>query len=176
MKPYLLVGLGNPTKKYKYTRHNIGSLIINYLIKKKKIKQNLKNKLGNIYIYKKKNKKFYILLSNSYINNIGLSIKYFLNKYKLTNNNLIVISDDIYLKFGKIKIKKNESSSGGHNGLKNIHKVLKKKKYIKIKIGIGHNFKYGRQNQYVLNNMEKHEINYIYNNIFRYIYDIIINL
>ncbi|WGH25790.1 MAG: aminoacyl-tRNA hydrolase [Candidatus Shikimatogenerans bostrichidophilus] len=174
-KKYLVVGLGNPDKKFEYTRHNIGNLIIKQLILKTKTKLYLNNKFGSIYIIYNNYIKLILLLSNFYMNNIGLSVKYFLKKYKLKSKNLIVLSDDIYIKFGKIKLKKN-SGSGGHNGLKSINNILKTKKYIKIKIGIGHDFKYGNQNKYVLNIMNKKELNYIYNNIYISIYNIILNL
>ncbi|MDH3004351.1 MAG: aminoacyl-tRNA hydrolase, partial [Candidatus Shikimatogenerans sp. JK-2022] len=119
MKEYLIIGLGNPLKKYEYTRHNIGSYIIKLFIINKKIKKKFSNNLGNIYMNYYNNLKLFFLLSNLYINNIGLSVYYFLKKYKFNNKNLIVISDDIYINFGKIKLKKN-GGSGGHNGLKSI--------------------------------------------------------
>ncbi|WGH25231.1 MAG: aminoacyl-tRNA hydrolase [Candidatus Shikimatogenerans bostrichidophilus] len=171
MKKKLIIGLGNPTEKYKYTRHNIGSLIVKQIIlNNNKIKKIFSNNFGNIYI--NKNNKFLFLLSNLYINNIGLSVKYFLKKYKLTYNNLIIISDDIYLDFGKIKIKK-KGGSGGHNGLKNIKKILKTKNFFRIKIGIGHNFNYGEQNKYVLSPMNQKELYIIYNIIYLKVYNII---
>ncbi|WGH26145.1 MAG: aminoacyl-tRNA hydrolase [Candidatus Shikimatogenerans bostrichidophilus] len=172
-KLFLIIGLGNPNKILKYTRHNIGYLIINTLIYKKKISLLFKNKYGYIYKFYYKNIKLFLLLSNLYMNNIGISIKYFLNKYKLNNKNLIVISDDIYIKFGKIKIKK-YGGSGGHNGLKSIQNVLKTKNYFRIKVGIGNNFKYGLQNKYVLSNFKKKELNYLYKKIFIIIYKKII--
>ncbi|MDH3004897.1 MAG: aminoacyl-tRNA hydrolase [Candidatus Shikimatogenerans sp. JK-2022] len=175
IKKYLIIGLGNPDIKFKYTRHNIGYLILQILIKKKKINLFLKNKLGKIYLLNLKNKKFFILLSNLYINLTGNSLIYFLNKFKLNNKNLIVISDDIYLNKGIVKIK-NNSGHGGHNGLKSIEKILKTKKFIKIKIGIGHNFKYGLQNKYVLKKMNKKELNLIKKKIFKKIYNFIYNL
>ncbi|MDH3005048.1 MAG: aminoacyl-tRNA hydrolase [Candidatus Shikimatogenerans sp. JK-2022] len=174
MKKYLIIGLGNPKEKYEYTRHNIGALILKKIILKNNIKKNFYNKFGNIYIIIYKKFKYFILLSNLYMNKIGLSVKYFLKKYKLKYNSLIVISDDIYLKFGKIKIKKN-GGSGGHNGLKNIQNILKTKNYVRIKIGIGHNFKYGEQNKYVLSTMNKKELYYINNVIYFNIYNIIYN-
>ncbi|WGH25423.1 MAG: aminoacyl-tRNA hydrolase [Candidatus Shikimatogenerans bostrichidophilus] len=172
MKKKLIIGLGNPTKKYKYTRHNIGSLIVKKIILNYKIKKIFYNNFGNIYIKKNNKFKLFFLLSNLYINNIGLSVKYFLKKYKLTYNNLIIISDDIYLEFGKIKIKK-KGGSGGHNGLKNIQQILKTKNYFRIKIGIGHNFNYGEQNKYVLSPMNKKELNIIYKIIYLKVYNII---
>ncbi|MDH3004362.1 MAG: aminoacyl-tRNA hydrolase, partial [Candidatus Shikimatogenerans sp. JK-2022] len=73
------------------------------------------------------------------------------------------------------KLKKN-GGSGGHNGLKSIETILKTKNYLRIKIGIGHNFKYGEQNKYVLSNMNNKELEYIKNIIYPKIYSIVINL
>ncbi|WGH26678.1 MAG: aminoacyl-tRNA hydrolase [Candidatus Shikimatogenerans bostrichidophilus] len=169
MKYFLIVGLGNPGNNYEYTRHNIGSLLIKYFIFKKKIKLFFKNKYGSIYKFSFYKKILLLLISNFYINKIGISIKYFLKKYKLNLKNLIVLSDDIYIKYGKIKEKIN-SGSGGHNGLKNIEKIFKTKKYLRIKIGISNNFKFGNQNKYVLSKLNKKELKILY----KYIYILVL--
>ncbi|WGH28157.1 MAG: aminoacyl-tRNA hydrolase [Candidatus Shikimatogenerans bostrichidophilus] len=168
-KKYLIIGLSNPNNKLKYTKHNVGYLIIKKIIKNKKIKKILNNKYGKIYKFYYNNNLLFLLKSNLYMNIIGISIKYFLIKYNIKKKNLIVIYDDIYIKFGKIKIKR-KSSSGGHNGIKNIHNILKTKKFNKIKIGIGNNFKYGYQNKYVLSNFNKKELKIIYNKIYLLVY------
>ncbi|WGH25510.1 MAG: aminoacyl-tRNA hydrolase [Candidatus Shikimatogenerans bostrichidophilus] len=175
MNKYLIIGLGNPYKLYKYTRHNIGYLILKLIIKKNKIKKYNKNKYGYIYKLKLNNNIFYLLLPNLYMNENGKSVYFFLKNYKIKKKNLITISDDIYLKFGIIK-KKYKSGHGGHNGLKSIDNILKTIKYLKIKIGIGHNFEYGNQNKYVLSKMKKKEIKFIKKHIYKKIFNIIINL
>ncbi|WGH27172.1 MAG: aminoacyl-tRNA hydrolase [Candidatus Shikimatogenerans bostrichidophilus] len=172
---YLIIGLSNPNKNFEYTRHNVGNLIIKKIIIKKKIKLFFKNKYGNIYKFYYNNNILFLLKSNLYMNIIGISVKYFLKKYNLKFKNLIVIYDDIYIKLGKIKLK-NNSGSGGHNGIKSIQKLFKTKKFIKIKIGIGNNFKYGNQNKYVLSNFKKKELYIIYNKIYLLIYNKIINI
>ncbi|MDH3003743.1 MAG: aminoacyl-tRNA hydrolase [Candidatus Shikimatogenerans sp. JK-2022] len=172
---YLIIGLGNPNKKLKYSRHNLGRLLIQKLIKEKKIKKNFFNKYGNIYILNYKKKKLYLLISKLEMNIIGISVKYFIKKYNLKISNLIVIYDDIYIKFGKIKIKKN-SNSGGHNGIKSIHKILKNKNFNKIKVGIGNNFIYGDQIKYVLSNFKKKELLLILNKIYILILKKILNI
>ncbi|WOX79291.1 aminoacyl-tRNA hydrolase [Candidatus Shikimatogenerans bostrichidophilus] len=171
---YLIVGLGNKNNKLKYSRHNIGKLIVNKLIFNK---NNIyfKNLYGIIYKRYYYNTKLLLLLSNSNINVIGLSIKYFLNKYHLKYTNLIIICDDIYIKFGKIKLKI-KGGSGGHNGLKSIANILNTNNYIRIKIGIGNNFKYGNQNKYVLENIKNNDLNELYNKIYYLVYNKIINI
>ncbi|WGH25051.1 MAG: aminoacyl-tRNA hydrolase [Candidatus Shikimatogenerans bostrichidophilus] len=171
MEKYLIIGLGNPNNSYKYTRHNLGSFLIRLIILNNKIKKTFENKYGKIYIL---NNKYIFLLSKTYMNKIGISIKYFLKKYKLKIKNLIVISDDIYLNFGIIKVKQ-KGGSGGHKGLKNIELILKSNNYYRIKVGIGHNFKYGELNKYVLSNMNKKELSFIKNNLYNQIYNIILN-
>lgn len=176
MKKKIIIGLGNPKKKYKYTRHNIGYLIIQLIISnyKNSIYYKKNYNLGKIFFLIKNNIKLILLLSNLYMNNVGISVNFFLKKFKLKSNNLIIISDDIYLNFGKIKIKKN-SGHGGHNGLKNIQNILKTKNYKIIKIGIGHKFKYGQQNKYVLSKINKKELINIKKNIYKKIYNLITN-
>ncbi|WOX79170.1 aminoacyl-tRNA hydrolase [Candidatus Shikimatogenerans bostrichidophilus] len=171
---YLIVGLGNPNNKFKYTRHNIGKLIVNKLIFNNK-NINFKNLYGIIYKRYYYNTKLLFLLSNFYMNEIGISIKYFLNKYNLKIKNLIIICDDIYIKFGKIKLKL-KGGSGGHNGLKSIENTFNTNNYIRIKIGIGNNFKYGNQNKYVLEKINNNDLNVLYNKIYFLVYNKIINI
>ncbi|WGH24685.1 MAG: aminoacyl-tRNA hydrolase [Candidatus Shikimatogenerans bostrichidophilus] len=175
MEKFLIIGLGNPIESYKNTRHNIGTYIVKMIINNERIKKKFKNKYGEIFIKKNNNKKYLFLLSNLYMNKIGYTINYFLKKYKLKNKNLIVLSDDIYIDFGKIKLKYN-GGSGGHNGLNSIQNILKTKKYLRIKIGIGHNFKYGEQNKYVLSPMNLNELRLIKKKIYIEIYNLIFNI
>ncbi|BDT61637.1 MAG: peptidyl-tRNA hydrolase [Flavobacteriales endosymbiont of Rhyzopertha dominica] len=172
---YLIIGIGNPNKKYKYTRHNIGNLIVKNLLFNKNKKEIINNKYGKIYIVKYYKIKLLLLFSKNYINKIGITIKYFFKKLKLNNNNLIIISDDIYMKFGKVKLKF-KGGSGGHNGLKSIENNINTKNYIRIKIGIGNKFKYGNQNKYVLENFNINELKIIYNKIYYLVYNKIINI
>ncbi|WOX79436.1 aminoacyl-tRNA hydrolase [Candidatus Shikimatogenerans bostrichidophilus] len=171
---FLIVGLGNKNKIFKYTRHNIGKLIVNKLILNKN-NIYLKNLYGIIYKRYYYNTKLLFLLPNFYMNEIGLSIKYFFKKYNININNLIIICDDIYIKFGKIKVKI-KGGSGGHNGLKSIEKTFKKNNYIRIKIGIGHNFKYGNQKKYVLEKINNNDLKLLYNKIYILVYNKIINI
>ena len=79
----------------------------------------------------------------------GKSIKYYLNYFNIPLNNLLVVSDDLNLDFGKIRVRKN-GSDGGHNGHKNIIEVLKTSNYCRLRFGIGKNFQKGQQAKYVL--------------------------
>ena len=113
----IIFGLGNIGEEYKNTRHNAGVIISNLVEKK----------IGD-------NKKYKFVEIDNFMNNSGSTISYFVkNKKDLAH--LIVIYDDIDLPLGKIKISFNRSS-GGHNGVGNIIKVLKSEEFLRIRIGI----------------------------------------
>ena len=134
----LIVGLGNPGKEYEKTRHNMGFLCIDYFAKKNNVEIN-KNKFDGLYtelIYKQE--KILLLKPMKYINLSGEVIKKYIDFYKIDVNDILIISDDLDMPFGKLKLKY-KGSSGGHNGLKNIEQHLKTQEYKRIKIGISNN-------------------------------------
>lgn len=131
----LIVGLGNPGKEYTNTRHNIGFMAIdNYLSEVKYSK-----KFNAEYYEKNINGEKYIFVKPlSFMNLSGKVVYDFMNFYKLNTKDLLVIQDDMDLDFSKIRIKIN-SSSGGHNGIKDIIKYLNTNEFARIKVGIAHN-------------------------------------
>ena len=131
---WLIVGLGNPGEEYDNTRHNIGFEAINFIAEKNNI---LFTHNNNSLTTKLKINNNNILLCKplSFMNRSGSPIKYFLEKYQINAEKLIIISDDINLPLGKIRIRK-KGSSGGHNGLKSIIKHLDTENFIRIRIGI----------------------------------------
>ncbi|MDD3453257.1 MAG: aminoacyl-tRNA hydrolase [Bacilli bacterium] len=136
----LIVGLGNPGKEYENTRHNMGFMAIDYYAKNKKIVLN-KEKFGGVYtefIYN--NEKIILLKPQSYINLSGDVIKKFVDYYKIQISDILIISDDLDLNVGTLKLKY-KGGSGGHNGLKNIENQLKTKEYKRVKIGISNDKK-----------------------------------
>lgn len=135
---YLIVGLGNPGKEYENTRHNIGFICIDAIANYYNIKID-KEKMGGLTNTLKINDKQVILLKpQKYINLSGEVIKKYVDYYKIPIENILIISDDLDLDFGYIKIKY-KGSSGGHNGLKNIEACLGTKEYRRIKVGIANN-------------------------------------
>ena len=147
---YLIAGLGNPGKKYHYTRHNFGFLTIdailnhsNFSYKEKFLSQIHKEQ--NI-IYAK---------PQTFMNLSGQSIVKIASYYNIKNNRIIILHDDINLKFGCLKFKIG-GSSGGHNGLKSIDKYIGND-YIRIRAGIGNNNNID-VSSYVLSNFSKKEI------------------
>lgn len=134
----LIVGLGNPGKEYEQTRHNMGFMIIDEFAKSHNV-DIAKNKLDGLYTeFLYKNEKIILLKPQKYINLSGEVIRKYIDFFKIPISDLLIISDDLDIPFGKVKIKY-KGSSGGHNGLKNIELHLKTTEYKRIKIGIANN-------------------------------------
>lgn len=148
MKKFLIVGLGNIGEKYTNTRHNIGFKVLDYLAEKEAITfETLK--LGDIATLKIKGRILILLKPSTYMNLSGKSVKYWLEKEKVPLENLLVITDDLNLPFGTLRLK-TKGSDGGHNGLKDIQDKLQTTKYNRFRFGISDTFSKGRQVDYVL--------------------------
>ncbi len=148
MKKFLVVGLGNIGPKYHNTRHNIGFKVLDALAKEESLSFETE-KLGDISIYKFKGRTVLLLKPNTYMNLSGKAVRYWLTKEKVSLENLLVITDDINLSFGTIRLKA-KGSAGGHNGLKDIEAQLNTSKYNRFRFGVGAEFSKGRQVDYVL--------------------------
>lgn len=137
----MIIGLGNPTKEFYNTRHNIGFLCIDYLVKKLNL-TNPKNEFNaKIWKYWINNEFYLFVKPMSYMNLSGTPIICLITYYKINIEDIIIIQDDKDLKLNDLKIKI-ASSAGGHNGIKDILQKLKTKKIKRIKIGIGFNSNY----------------------------------
>ena len=131
----LIVGLGNPGSEYENTRHNIGFQLLDFIAKNKEI-HFLRNKFNGEYAEVFINGEKVILLKPlSFMNLSGSVVEKFVSFYKIDIHDILVIHDDLDMNFGRIKIV-NNSSSGGHNGIKDIEKCLGTKNYARLKIGI----------------------------------------
>ncbi|TLF45414.1 aminoacyl-tRNA hydrolase [Maribacter aurantiacus] len=148
MKKYLIVGLGNIGADYAETRHNIGFKILDALANQKGLAFETE-KLGDIAIYKLKGRSILCLKPSTYMNLCGKAVRYWLDKEKIPLENLLVITDDINLPFGTLRLK-TKGSDGGHNGLKDIQQVLQTTNYNRFRFGVGADFGKGRQVEYVL--------------------------
>jgi peptidyl-tRNA hydrolase, PTH1 family len=145
---FLIIGLGNIGAEYVNTRHNIGFKIVDFFAKKEGISfETLK--LGALAEYKLKGRTFLLLKPNTYMNLSGKAVKYWMEKENIPLENILVITDDLNLSFGKIRIKP-KGSDGGHNGLKSIHAILNTTDYTRFRFGISDEFKKGKQVDYVL--------------------------
>ncbi|KAB1068036.1 aminoacyl-tRNA hydrolase [Tamlana haliotis] len=148
MKKYLIVGLGNIGPKYENTRHNIGFKVLDFFADKENLTFETQ-KLGDVATYKLKGRTFIFLKPNTFMNLSGKAILYWLTKEKIPLENLLVITDDLNLPFGSIRVK-TKGSDGGHNGLKDTQDKLNTSKYNRFRFGISDAFSKGRQVDYVL--------------------------
>lgn len=104
-----------------------------------------------------KGRKFTLLKPSTYMNLSGKAVRYWMNELKLPMENLIVVSDDLNIPFGTLRMRKN-GSAGGHNGLTNITEMLGTQDYARIRVGIGNNFNRGGQVDYVLGELDEDEM------------------
>lgn len=148
MKKFLIVGLGNPGPKYENTRHNIGFRILDYLAQKEEISFTAQ-KLGDLAQFKFKGRTFILLKPSTYMNLSGKAVNYWLQKEKIALENLLIVTDDLNLAYGTIRLK-TKGSDGGHNGLKDIQQTLNTSKYNRFRFGISDEFSKGQQIDYVL--------------------------
>ena len=133
---FLIVGLGNPGKEYDGTRHNIGFEAVDYIAEKYNIELNrekFKGVFGEGFI---NNKKVILLKPTTYMNLSGESVREIVNFYKISNEEIIVMYDDISLPIGKMRIRE-KGSHGGHNGIRNIILNLSTDVFPRVKIGVG---------------------------------------
>jgi PTH1 family peptidyl-tRNA hydrolase len=155
MKKFLIVGLGNIGPKYHNTRHNIGFQMLDYLADKESLPWETA-KLGDIAKHKVKGRSFILLKPSTYMNLSGKAVKYWLDKEKIPLENVLVLTDDLNLPFGSVRVK-TKGSDGGHNGLRDIQNVLQTTKYNRFRFGISDAFSKGRQIDYVLGDWTSEE-------------------
>jgi len=152
---YLIAGLGNIGAEYENTRHNIGFKVLERLAEQENISFKT-DRLAFVAEWKFKARNFILIKPTTYMNLSGNAVRYWLAAEKLSPENLLVITDDIALPFGKIRIRA-KGSDGGHNGLKSINETLQTQEYARIRFGVGNEFSKGRQVDYVLGNWNAEE-------------------
>ena len=157
MKKFLIVGLGNIGEEYSNTRHNIGFSVLDHIAKKEAVSFET-NKLGDLTSFKFKGRTFILLKPSTYMNLSGKAVKYWLQKENIPFENLLIITDDLNLPFGTLRLK-TKGSDGGHNGLKNIQDILQTTNYNRLRFGISDAFSKGRQVDYVLSKWSEEETN-----------------
>lgn len=155
MKKFLIVGLGNIGSEYVNTRHNIGFKVVDFLAKKAGV-EFATVKLGTLAELKVKGRTLLLLKPNTYMNLSGKAVQYWMEKEKIAKENILVITDDLNLPFGTLRIKP-KGSDGGHNGLKSIQSVLNTTEYPRFRFGISDDFKKGKQVDYVLGEWDEEE-------------------
>jgi PTH1 family peptidyl-tRNA hydrolase len=151
---FLIAGLGNPGDKYKLTRHNIGFLVIDKIIKELNT-TTINNQNFKALVYKSANTIY--VKPQTFMNLSGESILAIADYYNIPNEDIIIIHDDIDLKFGTVKFKIG-GGHGGHNGLRSIDANIEKD-YIRVRIGVGKPENKAEVANYVLHNFTKDELN-----------------
>ena len=155
MRKFLIVGLGNIGAEYENTRHNVGFKILDYLAEQQEATWKTE-RLGDLTAFRQKGRTFFLLKPNTYMNLSGKAVKYWVDKENIPLENVLIVTDDLNLDFGAIRIK-TRGSDGGHNGLKDIQDKLNTNKYPRFRFGIGNSFGKGRQVSYVLDEWDIEE-------------------
>jgi len=155
MKKFLIVGLGNIGDKYTNTRHNIGFKILDEVAEENKVTFETE-KLGDVATFRFKGRTFILLKPSTFMNLSGKAVKYWMDKESISIENILVVTDDVHIDFGSIRLKA-KGSAGGHNGLKDIQEKLNTQQYARFRFGVGGNYSKGRQAEFVLGQWSKEE-------------------
>jgi PTH1 family peptidyl-tRNA hydrolase len=155
MKKFLVVGLGNIGEEYVDTRHNIGFKVLDSLSVEEDFSFETA-KLGDVGTFKLKGRSIICLKPSTYMNRSGKALKYWMDKENIPLENVLVITDDINLSFGTIRLK-TKGSDGGHNGLKDVQQYLLTTNYNRLRFGVGSDFGKGKQIDYVLGEWNQEE-------------------
>lgn len=148
MSKFLIVGLGNIGEEYESTRHNIGFTILDAFAKENNFKFTV-DKLASVATFKFKGKTLILIKPSTYMNLSGKAVNYWMQKEGIPKEHILVLTDDLALPFGSIRMK-GKGSDGGHNGLKSIQETLATTEYARLRFGVGNEFSKGRQVGYVL--------------------------
>ncbi|MDR3119176.1 MAG: aminoacyl-tRNA hydrolase [Mediterranea sp.] len=152
---YLIVGLGNMGDEYHNTRHNIGFMALDALVKASNTVFSDK-RYGAVARLSLKGRQLFLLKPSTYMNLSGLAVRYYMQQEKIPLENMLVVVDDLALPFGTLRLK-GKGSDAGHNGLKHIALTLGTENYARLRFGIGNNFPRGGQVDYVLSPFNEEE-------------------
>ena len=147
---FLLLGLGNIGPEYVDTRHNIGFMVADYLAAKYEAPRFEVGRHAFVTEMRHKGHTFVLVKPTTYMNLSGKAAAHWLSTLKIPVENMVVVTDDLALPFGKLRLK-GQGSAGGHNGLKSIQESLSTDVYARLRFGVDANFPKGRQVDYVLN-------------------------
>ncbi len=134
----VIIGLGNPGKRYEKTRHNAGFMVVDHLAQRLNVQlttRKFKALLAETFV---KGEKVILVKPQTYMNLSGESVLEILNYYNLSSDDILVISDDLDMEVGKIRLRE-KGSSGGQKGIQNIIDRLSTQNFLRLKLGIGNN-------------------------------------
>ena len=152
---YLIIGIGNKGDKYVNTRHNVGFKVVEKVAEKLEAPFNSVN-FGWMAEGKYKGRKVLLLKPDTYVNLSGNAVKFWMQKENIPLENVLIVTDDLALPFGSLRMKK-KGSDAGHNGLKNIQEVLNTQNYARLRFGISSEFEKGKQIDYVIGEWDDEE-------------------
>jgi PTH1 family peptidyl-tRNA hydrolase len=145
---FLIAGLGNPGAEYALTRHNIGFMIADALAQAAGASF-VSSRYAFTSSFKYRGRQVVVIKPTTYMNLSGKAVNYYLQSENIQPENMMVVTDDIALPFGKIRIR-SKGSDGGHNGLHDIIETIETTTFPRLRFGIGNDFPKGRQADYVL--------------------------
>jgi len=145
---YLVAGLGNPGEEYAHTRHNIGFDVVEHIASKAEIAFT-PGRYAHVALVKIRGRQVFLIKPTTFMNLSGKAVNYWLQAEKIPLENLIIVTDDIALPVGTLRIRA-KGSDGGHNGLKDISETLGTTDFARLRFGIGNDFPRGSQADYVL--------------------------
>ena len=149
---YLIVGLGNIGPEYLLTRHNVGFMALDRLAGEFETKFSME-RLAYYTEIKHKGKQIHLIKPTTFMNLSGKAVNYWMKELKIEKDNILIVTDDIALPYGKLRMKP-KGSHGGHNGLRNIQEILGDSNYARLRFGVGDDFGKGKQIDYVLGNFK----------------------
>lgn len=153
---YLIVGLGNIGKEYAETRHNIGFMVLDSWAQLSSISFKTA-RLGSIAESRMRGEKVFLLKPSTYMNLSGRAVNYWMQKEKVPLEKVLIVTDDLALPLGTIRLR-TKGSDGGHNGLKDIIATLGTGSFARMRVGIGNQFRRGGQVDYVLGEWQDEEL------------------
>lgn len=153
---FLIAGLGNPGEEYAHTRHNIGFMIADALVHDAGASF-VSSRYAFHSFFKFRGKQVHVIKPATYMNLCGKAVNYYLQTENILPENMMVVTDDIALPYGKIRIR-SKGSDGGHNGLHDIIETIQTTAFPRLRFGIGNDFPKGRQADYVLSPFNETEM------------------
>jgi PTH1 family peptidyl-tRNA hydrolase len=174
MYKYLIIGLGNPGNKYKYTRHNIGQLFLDFILLRL-VKEGKWEYKKNLHGYIATFQNILFFKPNTYMNESGVAIRAVVSFYKLKNiENIFLIYDDLDQRFGKFKI--NRHTPKIHFGVLSVKESISSDKFLSIKLGIDNRTQKLQGKDYVLSKFSPQEMSTIESEIFPKVFDLFFSL
>ena len=156
MMKHLIAGLGNIGDEYRNTRHNVGFMVLDAAAAASGISFK-DSRYGSVATMRHRNAELILLKPSTLMNRSGNAVRYWMQKEKILPENLLVITDDIAIPTGSMRLRAG-GGAGGHNGLASISEVLGTDQYARLRIGIGNDFPRGGQVNYVLGEWNQGEI------------------